>query len=154
MSGNVLPPAIDPNVVSGAQVNMATTWPTFVVGKPGLDYTGVLIQSEPTLLTWKFGTMTREEMIGTAARLAKHIAGLEKWLEAVKEILKAQAILMVPLAGDTKEILGSNSMAATVSHRERTGLNLELLKADYDEAWIAKYSKTTEYYEIRWKEIK
>lgn len=90
-----------------------------------------------------------------AAKVAKQIATLDKWLEAAKDVLKLAIVTADTLGvGDSLQISGSGSWGATCSRRERTGIDLEMLKTEFGDAWIAQHSKTTNYYEIRFKEIK
>lgn len=126
----------------------------WAVGKPGFDYSPIKVEFSGQLLRWDLANLTKSEMIGQAGRVAKHISALEKWLEAVKEILKAEAPGLAPKVGDSKEVLGGDGMAATFSHRSRVGIDNDLLKTKYGDAWFAAHCKETEYYEIRWKEVK
>lgn len=122
-----------------------------VVGKPGIDYSAYNHKFDGVVLGWQFAKMTDEELIAGAAALSKSISAQEKWLEAVKEILKDRNKASVPLAGDTAEVKGAAGWVGTISHRERTGLDSELIKTTYGDAWYAKHCKTTDYYEIRFK---
>ena len=99
--------------------------------------------------------MAREDIISTAGEVAKQISALNKWLEAAKEVLKQSMIAGGEIqVGDSLDIAGSNFWGATFSHRERTGIDLDRLKAEFGDAWIASRSKTTDYYEIRFKAVK
>lgn len=131
------------------------SWTVFLAGKPGFDYSKVSINTIPIMLNWKFAEQTNEEIIGTCGRLAKQITSTEKWLEAAKEVLKARLLEGRTInVGSGVEFAGTMQIGATLSKRERTGIDTERLKADFGDAWYASYCKMTEYYEIRWKELK
>jgi hypothetical protein len=129
-------------------------WPAFAVGKPGIDYLPFNHTFTGTVLTWDFATKTPAEVISMAAKVAKHISALEKWLEMAKGLVKGIGEKEVLEPGLSKDYAGEGTTYATVSCRERTGIDTERLKTEFGDAWFASYSKTTEYYEIRFKEAK
>lgn len=144
-----------PVTTSPTTAKASISWTVFLAGKPGFDYSTIDVRAIPLMLNWKFAELSNEEIIGTCGRLAKQIASTEKWLEAAKEILKERLLKDRTInVGSGLEFSGSMQIAATLSKRERTGIDTERLKADFGDAWYASYCKTTEYYEIRWKEIK
>ncbi len=129
-------------------------WPAFNVGKPGIDYTQFNHTFTGTVLTWDFATKSQAEVISMAAKVAKHISGLEKWLEMAKGLVKAVGEKEVTEAGLSKEYAGVGTTIATVSCRERTGLDTDKIKTEMGEEWVKTHSKTTTYYEVRFKEAK
>ena len=131
---------IKPNVV----------FPVYVVGKPAYDYSPFNIVYSGKLLEWNFAEQSREQIINTLGPVNKFISGLEKWVEAAKDILKEEAKKLNIKVGEQSEIKAGD-WVGVVSHRERIGLDTEAIKAEMGDAWVAAHSKVTDYYEIRFK---
>lgn len=129
------------------------SFPVYVAGKPGFDYSNVEASFNGEILSWKFATMSQAEIIAKLAVVSKYVSMLDKWIETAKEVLKANPIKETIVVGDTKEVAGINGWIATYAHRERTGIDTELLKSKFGDAWFAEHCKTTDYYEIRFKQV-
>jgi len=130
------------------------TFLTYAAGKPGFDYSNVDVIFSGEMLSWKFAEMPQSAIISKVASVSKYISALEKWVEMAKDILKNDPIKETIVVGDTKEVKGLDGWIATYAHRERTGIDTELLKSKFGDAWFAEHCKTTDYYEIRFKQEK
>jgi hypothetical protein len=129
-------------------------WHPYVVGKPAFNYAPFDHQFHGTILDWNFAGMTREQMIAKCAQVSKYMSTLEKWVETAKTILKDQAPALGLKVGDAKEVSGAAGWVANYAYRERISLDTEAVKAEMGEAWFAAHCKSTEYYEIRFKQVK
>lgn len=130
------------------------TFLTYAAGKPGFDYSNVEVVFSGEMLSWKFAEMSQSAIIAKVASVSKYISALEKWVEMAKDILKNDPIKETIVVGDTKEVKGLDGWIATYAHRERTGIDTELLKTKFGDVWFAAHCKTTDYYEIRFKQEK
>lgn len=128
-------------------------FPVFAVGKPGINYQQANVQFSPTLLLWNLATQTTTQLEDQLVTVMKVQAQVDKWIEAVKDILKSRSDLPELKPGDQfiPPEPHSSGWIPTYTKRERTGIDSELLKTKYGDAWFAEHCKTTEYIEIRFK---
>lgn len=146
-------PNSNPNPISAIDTRPIQQWPTFVVGKPGIDYSKFRAESQPTVLSWNIADRLkndRPQLLIDCVKVAKQIKELEKWLEMVKEGLKDEYKGSLKEIGMSADLSIGNAKYATVSYRSRVGLDTEKIKAEMGDEWVNAHSKETEYYEVRW----
>lgn len=100
------------------------------------------------------GPNTTPEMLVDELGLIKAWASYYKAAEEFhKEALKARTAKERTRVKNPISTFQGDKFEATFSNRSRTGLNTEAIRNEMGDEWVSDHSSTTDYVEIRTKEI-